>query len=316
MVEYRSFRNDDPPRLAALWNEVFTGRGAVRLRSAAPLERYLFSKPHFDRNGLILALDDKKLVGFAHAGFSSNETETGLAYADGVLCAVGIHPNYRRRGIGTELVHRCEAFLASKGTRNFFAGPMRPLDPFYLGLYGGSELPGFLASDPAAEAFFTRLGYQPFDTCLVFQRLLHEPINIVDGRFADLRRRYEVCVEPWKGAASFWQESVRGPLEFIGFHVEEKSTEVVLARAAVWEMDGFTWRWNQPAVGIVGVEVVEAHRRRGLAKFLLTQILRHLQDQYFGVAEIQTMAGNAAARALYQSLGFQQVDQGHIYRKQ
>jgi ribosomal protein S18 acetylase RimI-like enzyme len=48
---------------------------------------------------------------------------------------------------------------------------------------------------------------------------------------------------------------------------------------------------------------------------MLTQMLRHLQDQYFGVVEIQTMQGNDAARGLYQSLGFEQVDQGHIYRK-
>ncbi len=316
MVDYRTFRNDDPPRLAALWNEVFTGRGAVRLRTAAPLERYLFAKPYFDRAGLFLALENGVVIGFAHAGFGSDMSEEALAVDEGVICAVGVRPTHQRRGIGTELVRRCEAYLTARGARTVFAGPMRPVNPFYLGLYGGSELPGFLQSDAPVEPFFFRLGYRREDTCLVFQRTLHDPVNIPDGRFADLRRRCEACVEPWTGPASWWQECVRGPLEYIGFRLEEKATSQVIARAAVWEMDGFTWRWNQPAVAIVNVEVREDRRRQGHAKFLICQVLRHLQDQYFGVAEVQTMQGNQAAVGLYRSLGFTQVDQGHIYRKQ
>src|SRR5262249_15264877 len=150
---------------------------------------------------------------------------------------------------------RCEQYLRGKGAQTLYAGPILPLNPFYLGLYGGSELPGFLVSDTAAEPFFNRLGYKVFDTCMVFQRLLHETISIPDGGVAGLREGFEVCIVPWCGAASWWQECVRGPLEFIGFHLEEKGSEQVMARAAVWEMDGFTWRWNQPAVGIVNVEV-------------------------------------------------------------
>lgn len=315
MVDYRTFRNDDPPRLAALWNDVFTGRGAVRLRTASPLERHVFAKPYFDPAGLFVALDAGAPVGFAHAGFGTDDTESRLAPAEGVICAVGVRPTHRRRGIGAELVRRCEAYLTGRGARTLYAGPVRPLNPFYLGLYGGSELPGYLASDATAEPFFARLGYRRLDTCLVFHRPLHETINIADGRFPELRQRYEVCIEPWTGPASWWQECVRGPLEFVGFHLEDRDTAQVVARAAVWEMDGFTWRWTQPAVGVVHVEVQEDQRRRGLARFLLTQMLRHMQDQYFGIAEVQTMRGNEPAVRLYQGLGFTQVDEGHVYRK-
>lgn len=315
VVEYRTFRNDDPPRLAALWNEVFTGRGAVRLRTASPLERYVLSKPYFDRNGMFLALDGPVPVGFAHAGFGADADEREQAYTEGVICAIGVRPSHRRRGIGRELMRRCEAYLADKGSQGVWAGSVDPLNPFYLGLYGGSELPGFLESDPDTDGFLRHLGYQRRDTCLVFQKLLHEPINVPDARFPEIRRRYEVCIEPWTGTASWWQECVRGPLEFIGFHLQEKSTEKIAARAAVWEMDGFTWRWNQPAVGIVDVHVAEDCRRQGLAKFMLAQMLRHLQDQYFGVTEVQAMQTNTAAVQLYQKIGFTQVDQGHVYRK-
>jgi hypothetical protein len=52
-----------------------------------------------------------------------------------------------------------------------------------------------------------------------------------------------------------------------------------------------------------------------LAKFLVAYILRYLQDQYFGVVEVQTMQRNQPAVNLYGSLEFEQVDFGRVYRR-
>ena len=57
------------------------------------------------------------------------------------------------------------------------------------------------------------------------------------------------------------------------------------------------------------------HRRQGLAKFLLTSVLRYLQDQYFGIVEGQTAEDNQPAIGLLRSLGFEQIDRGHLYRR-
>ena len=54
MIYYRNCRNDDPPALVKIWNEAFTGRGAVILRTSSPLEHYVFSKPYFDPAGLFI----------------------------------------------------------------------------------------------------------------------------------------------------------------------------------------------------------------------------------------------------------------------
>ena len=48
--------------------------------SIAVLERYVLSKPTFDPQGLIVATDEDKLVGFAHAGFGPDEQ--GQRYFD------------------------------------------------------------------------------------------------------------------------------------------------------------------------------------------------------------------------------------------
>jgi ribosomal protein S18 acetylase RimI-like enzyme len=315
VVDYRGFRNTDPPGLAVIWNEAFTGRGEVRLRHSSPLENYVFSKPYFDSEGLIVAVEDDALVGFAHAGFGPNAAQTALSRTEGVICLVGVRPSHRGKGIGSELLRRCESYLTSRGAQTLYAGPMSPFNPFYFALYGGSELPGFLKSSEAAEPFLRRHGYAIHDTCLVFQRLLSHPVNVVDGRFPGLRRQYDVRIAPRAGVSTWWQECVLGPVEVVDFRLEDKTAAQMAARTSVWEMDLFSWRWNQPAVGIVDVQVLEEHRRQGMAKFLLSQTLRYLQEQFFGLVEVQTMEHNQPAVKLYTSLGFEQVDTGHIYKK-
>src|SRR5262249_32184589 len=206
----RSFRNTDPPALADAWNEAFTGRGEIRLRHSSPFENYVFSKPYFDPAGLFLALDDHTVVGFGHAGFGPNTNQSAPSPTEGVICAIGVRPAYRRKGIGSELLRRLEDYLLQKGARTLYAGPMAPFNPFYFGLYGGSETSGFLESDYEAQAFFVHHKYEVFLTRLVFQRLLSLPLTLADSRFAALRKRYDVRIAPQTGPKTWWQEATLG----------------------------------------------------------------------------------------------------------
>jgi ribosomal protein S18 acetylase RimI-like enzyme len=45
------------------------------------------------------------------------------------------------------------------------------------------------------------------------------------------------------------------------------------------------------------------------------QVLRHLQEQCFKLAELQVPAENETALLFFQQLGFEQVDTGNVYRK-
>jgi ribosomal protein S18 acetylase RimI-like enzyme len=315
VVQYRSFRNTDPPHLVEIWNESFNGRGFVHLRHSNPLERHAFAKPYFDPAGLIIAEDNQRLVGFAHAGFGPNLRETALSTRAGVTCLLAVRPPLRRHGIGSELLNRCEAYLRERGAREFYAGPMRPLTPFYFGLYGGCDLAGFLDSDTEAGPFLLKHGYRPEESQLIFQRRLDEPLAIADARFSTFRRRYDLKVLPRIALGTWWQECVLGLTEPVEFRLEEKGTTRPVARAIAWEMEGYSWRWNQPAVGLLDVQVAEGLRRQGVGKFLLTQIMRYLQDQFFGVAEIHAPESNATGVAFLNSLGFEQVDTGRLYKK-
>ncbi|MFL5330561.1 MAG: GNAT family N-acetyltransferase [Gemmataceae bacterium] len=312
-MEYRAFRNTDPPAFIALWNQCFLGRGAYTIPSAAYVERSIFSKSYFDRKGLILAVENGQLVGFVHAGFGPNAAANGIDTKQGVVCAIAVRPTHRRRGIGAALLDHAQSYLTTKGAEVIRAGGTPPWTPFYFGLYGGSDLPGFLESDSQAGPFFLKHGYQPAVNRHIYQRSLTQPIMVADPRMMDLRKRYDIAVQPRSGLDTWWQENVVGLVEPVEFRLIDKATKAPAARAVLWEMDGFSLRWRTPSAGLLSLLVAENVRRKGVAKFFLGHLLRHLQEQCFGLCECQIDASDVAAAGLISSIGFTKVDAGTGY---
>jgi len=316
VIEYRNFNNTDPPHLVTVWNEALPNRGAFTLRSAAPLDRWILSKPYFDPAGLIVATDDGIPVAFCHAGFGPNQEQTDLDHSVGVIAMIAVRIAARRQQIGSELLRRAEAYLHRRGAEELYAGGLKPINPFYFGMYGGSNSPGFLESDPHMRAFFEARGYRTAQRCLVFQRKLDQPLNVVDSRFTALRRRFEVQVLPRSRVGTWWQESMLGQLEQFEYRLDEKATAQPAARVLYWEMEGFGWRWNTPSAGVMDIQVRSDLRQQGVGKYLFAQLLRYLQDQYFGIAEVQVRDDCEAAIRMFRSLGFAEVDTGYLYRKE
>jgi ribosomal protein S18 acetylase RimI-like enzyme len=312
---YRTFRNTDPPAVSRLWNLSFTERGAVAFRHTTLLEYFLFAKPYFDPASFWLASTETgEVIGFALSGFGPSADGQEVDRSTGVICLLCVHPSYRRQGIATELLRRSEAYLNANGCRDVFAGPRAPLNPYTFGLYGGSNSPGFLDSDPLAGTFFLNRGYQVARSCLVLQRPMANPLVIGDGRFASLRQQLEIVGGPLH-RVGFWRDAALGPVEVYDYRLRDRTTPRVLASCTLWEMETFSMRWNEHAIGFVDLQVNADRRRQGLGRFLLSQLLRHLQDQFFSLAEFQIDADNNAALALLQGLGFQHIDTGRQYRK-
>jgi GNAT superfamily N-acetyltransferase len=313
VIQYRSFRNTDPPGLVEVWNDALTGRGSVRLRNSSPLERCTFSKVFFDPAGLILAEEGGRCIGFVHAGFGASAEGTTLDRQAGVTCVLAVRSSHRFQGIGTELLRRSEAYLRGQGAQRLYAGPMAPCNPFYFGLYGGSELPGFLASDEAAEPFFTKHGYQPCRTVRVLQRRVNLPVKVFDPRFVAYRQRFELMEDFSSRLGSWWQYCLFNASEPRVFLLLDRSTGERAAQATAWEMEGFSFRWNTPVVGVLDWQVRPELRGQGIGKFLLTQLLRKAQEELLEVMELQLPSDDAPALKVCKALGFEQVDLGRCY---
>lgn len=311
MLRFRTFRNDDPPALAAIWAAAI-GPESLPL-PAAVFERSIYSKPYFDPGGLIVAEWNGAPVGFVHAGFGPNDDETAIDRRRGVVCAVLVRPEHRRRGIGRQLMARAEDYL---GCPTIQAGPARPLNPFYFGLYGGSDQPGVLASDASAGPFLEQCGFQVLHSSLVLERRFSGPLEPADVRAADIRRKYEIRFLPGSSIGSWWQDCVLGWIEPVEFRLEDKRTGQPAARIVVWEMDNFEGRWSESAVGILELFVRSDVRRQGLGRYIVDQLLRTIQEQRFGVVKVQFPIDNIAAAGLFHSLGFRHVDTGHAYLKE
>lgn len=313
MITYRSFRNWDPPTLVALWNSSISGRGAAHSIEVADLDRLVFSKPYFDPCGITIAEEDGQPVGFVHAGFGADD-HGQLCRDYGVIAMLVVAPTHRRRGVARELVRQAEEYLRTCGSTVIYAGSMHPLNPFYLGLYGGSELPGILKSDVAAHQLFQSLGYRAVDECVVMQLSLDRPPALTDPKSRAWARRVEFSVNPEPRSPDWWTACQFASLDHAQFELQLKETGAMVARARGWEMDPMQKTWHSQAVGIVDMQVEPEYRNQGLGTYFTARILKHYRENGLTLAEVQTMTRNQAACRLYQRLGFKEVDRGVIYR--
>ena len=315
MIEYRPFHNSDPPRIAALWNNGGLGRGAVQNLTSDTLETVVFAQPYFDRGGLIIACDETRVVGFVHAGFGTSEDESRLDRGQGVICVVIVQPEYRRRGIGRELVARAEQYLREAGAASIHAGPAPPRDPFYFGVYGGSAMPGFLESDPAAAPFFEALGYQPQLRRMVYQCDLNEQTPPISMRLVAIRRRMELQVVSQPDPLTWWWSTRYGRLESLRFLLCPKSGGPSVAGVTVLGLDHYLSSWQVQAIGMTDFYVAESDRRKGFGQALLLAVTKRLRDELFTLVECHAREDNTAACRLLESCDFKQIDTGTVFQR-
>jgi len=315
MISYRTFRNTDPPKLVAIWRSRAGQDGLARWVSPDLFEQLVFAKLYFDYDGLILAWEDGRPVGFAHAGFGPNKTRDDISTESGTICVLMVRPDCPRQEVAVGLLERAEQYLRGCGAKAIYGGGMKPLNPFYLGLYGGSELPGVLHTDCLARETFASHGYDEVERTLTLRRDLSDFEAVIDRRQMQIRRRMivEVTVDP--PTESWWDACVVGEFDLTRFELTSRETAPALARATFRSMEPSGTAGVGRAAGLMDLYVDESLRRRGLAVFLLSEAFRQFIRQGIRLVEAQTTQQNAAALGLFRKLGFQQTGQGSVFRK-
>ena len=291
-------------------------RGLAESVSPDLFEQFVFAKLYFDYAGLIVARDGDRPVGFAHAGFGPNETEDRISTELGLTCLVLVRPDCAETEVAAGLLERCEAYLRGRGAKVLYAGGIQPLNPFYLGLYGGSELPGVLESDRVAQELYRSHGYREIDRTIVLHRDLSDFQAKIDRQQMQIRRSMivEVTVDP--PSRTWWQAYTLGDFDLTRFELVPRSGGPPVARATFRNMEPTGALVTGRTAGLMHLRVEESLRRRGLAVFLLSEAFRQFIRQGVMLVEAQAMEHNAGALGMYRKLGFEQVDQGSVFRKE
>ena len=100
-MEIRCFLESDQEEVTALWRMVFPDSSSWNIP-----EEDIERKLAVQRESFYVALIDGELVGTAMGGYDGHR---------GWLYYIVVHPQFRRRGIGTALVKRVETGLAEMG---------------------------------------------------------------------------------------------------------------------------------------------------------------------------------------------------------
>ena len=314
-MQYRTYHNSDPPRLHQLWHACALGRNAAEGFSCDVFELFAVSPPYFDRKGLIVAVDGERVVGYVHASFAINANESGLDKTQGIISALMVHPEYRRRKIGTELVRQAEDYLRANGAQSIEAGGGLNRNGFYCGIYGGLEPSGFCGSAAAWKDFFSSCGYDRGKETFVFRRDLLQSRDPVNAKLLRHRRHLNLVITDRPSRETWWWFVRFGHLDSLRFELQEKTNLEVVASGQIIGMDLFIPKWGVRSVGIREIYVPENQRRHGFAQALVLEICRRLRGESVQLVEAHVDSENKAAIDLFTSAKFELNDRLLTFRK-
>jgi ribosomal protein S18 acetylase RimI-like enzyme len=315
VYRFRPFLNSDPPHLAAIWRGQPPQRGLLQPVTAPLLEYGVYSKMHFDRRGLIVGLRGETPVGFVHAGFGPSDDGLSLDTSLGTTHILMVDQTERETTLAAELLQQSEDYQRSRGAGVLYAGGINPLNSFYLGLYGGSEIPGVLQSDVTLQTACRNANYREIDRVRILQCDLIRVRPPVSRELRLIKRTTQVVEKIDPPPRTWWEACVWGSLQRDCFQLIETATGRALAWASFWDMQPLSACWGMSTAGLYELYVEPGLRRRGYASYLLGEAIRVLRRRGVATLEAQVMASNEAAAGYYAKLGFTEIDHGVIFRK-
>jgi len=314
MIELRCFRNGDPPRLADVWRCADLGPAALQPMTSALLEASVFSKPYFDRRGLVVACEGQRLVGFAHAAFGPNEAQTAIDTHSGSTLLVAIVPHAAQEQIGAQLLSACEDYLRSAGATSLLGGGCAAMRSFYLGLYGGADLPGILDSSATMQKIFRRAGYEDAARITVLRRPLQGFRPPVNRQQLSIRRSTQLRVIDEPARRTWWEAATTTGVGLRRYDLHSGDGQQ-LGSATFWDMQPLAAAWGITASGLLHIQIDQSRRREGLAHYLLGEALYDLGREGVAIVETQAPQENVPARALFAKLGFEPAETGTLFCK-
>ena len=282
------------------------------------LDDHAFGSAYFDRAGLIVAERDDQIIGYVHAGFGPDQPieatpPLSLCSALGAITMLVVDSEPDAPAVARGLILEAERYLRTRGANVLYAGGQFPLNPFYWGLYAGSEGSGIPSSHPVFPQALAALEYEPISTTvsLEFDLASTEPR---DPRALVIRRQTQLVIYEDALPENWWENQALSEFHLTRLRLVARSEGIELAWATTWDMTWFGRGDGKTRLGLIGVEVAADHRRKGYGRHLVSEVLRWARDHSIALVEVQTMSTNQPALALYRSLGFRPIDQSSVFR--
>jgi GNAT superfamily N-acetyltransferase len=305
VTRFRPFRNSDPPTLVKLWNQAAPEHAAVRPLRVHEFDTHALGMVTFDHAGLILAEKDGRTVGFVHAGFGPDlpveiTRPFDLCHELGTIIMMVVEPGLDDPLVVDGLIKAAQAYLVERGAKVQYAGGVFPLNPFYWGLYGGSEGSGIVSGHPQFQGSLLKHGYKPVSTSWLLEADLAVPERR-DPRAGLIRRQTQIEFTDDAMPRDWWHNLALGEFQLMSARLLNKSDHMPVAQAEAWDMGWFDRDDGRT-------------RRKGYGRFLLTEFFRRARENLIASVAVTTSSVNLPALALYESLGFRQTDQSTLYR--
>lgn len=316
MTNFRPYRNSDSPALAALWNRGTPEEAAARPLSVHEFDARVVGGVHFDAAGLIVAERDGKPVAFVHAGFGPQSlTDHPLALDPqmGTVAMLVLEPGSIDPDLEARLMREAEQYLRSRGASVIYAGGQFPVNPYYWGVYGGSEWAGILGTHAAFHRAVERAGYEPVSTTVLLEADL-SLAETFDPRGVLIRRQTDIEVVEEAQPETWWHALAVGDYTLTTYRLLARGTRTELAHATTWDMEWFGRRDGLARIGMIDMEVHPDHRRKGYGRHIINEIIRVGRAKGAAALAVQTRATNSAGLSLYQSVGFFPVETATLYR--
>lgn len=315
MVSYRPFLNGDVPAVVDIWRNHGPDPALAANISIDLFDKLVLSKPYFDREGLIMALKGQEVIGFVHAGFGPDPDELRIDVCRGVVSLLLLHADCEDLQVADGLLKQAEQYLKERGAEEIFGIGFGNLCPFYLGLYGGCDLPGVLESDTVRQELFARNGYLNAGRILRYGRELEGYRPVMDRNTLLLRRntRIEFVTDP--PSRSWWDACTQGCLPQLEAVVRPVSGGPGIASVIFWDMQTLTGHSENRIMGLSSIRISDPERTASAAKYLLAESFRYLQQQGIGQVQGQCREDDSVLRPLLEATGFEQRDAGIILKK-
>lgn len=278
-------------------------------------ENIVLAKPYFDRQGLIVACDGARPIGFVHAGFGCGDDHSSLDTTTGTICQLLTLPHPQRATIALELLSAGEDYLRKRGAKTLHAGCAFPLNPYYVGLYGSSDVPGVLASDEAANELFSAGGYSEDKTRVLFHRKLTDFKPPVSGQLLQVKRKFAASAVGEVLPDNWWDNCVWSHAVWTRYQLAAKEAGEAVIAITLWEILPLSQAWGVRTMGLVDIHDTPSAREQGLTLFLLSETLRMLKDEHVTQFEAQAPARDESLLAIFQQLGLVEYDRGLLLTK-